>query len=82
MANIKVKFGPSNQLQSLSPVTLKNALSSGTATRLDALVDVEEINPQDGAFLVYRSSDDKYVVTSNVSFSLENSTGALDGGSF
>jgi hypothetical protein len=82
MANIKVKFGSSNQLQSTSPLTLKNSISSGSATRLDALVDVEEINPQDGAFLVYRSSDDKYVVTSNVSFSLENSTGALDGGSF
>ena len=82
MATIKVKFGSSNQLQSSSPVTLKNVIGNGSATRLDSLVDVEEINPQDGAFLVYRSSDDKYVVTSNVSFSLENSTGALDGGSF
>ena len=80
MANIKVKFGASNQLQASSPVTLKNAV--GQATRLDSLIDVEEISPQDGAFLVYRSSDDKYVVTSNVSFNLENSTGALDGGIF
>lgn len=82
MANIKVKFGASNQLQATSPLTLKNVTGTVPATRLDGLVDVEEINPVDGAFLVYRSSDDKYVVTSNVSFSLENSTGALDGGSF
>lgn len=82
MANIKVKFGASNQLQSASPLTLKNTTGSLPASRLDALVDVEEIDPQDGAFLVYRASDDKYVVSSNVSFSLENSTGALDGGSF
>lgn len=82
MANIKVKFGASNQLQSTSPLTLKNTTGAVSASRLDSLVDVEEIDPQDGAFLVYRASDDKYVVSSNVSFSLENSTGALDGGSF
>lgn len=82
MANIKVKFGASSQLQSSSPLTLKNTTGSLPPSRLDALVDVEEINPEDGAFLVYRSADDKYVVTSNVSFNLENSTGALDGGLF
>jgi hypothetical protein len=82
MAGIKVKFGSSNQLQSTSPLTLKNVTGAASVSRLDALLDVEEINPQDGAFLVYRASDDKYVVSSNVSFSLENSTGALDGGSF
>ena len=62
-------------IQSSSPVTLKS-----TATgRLDALVDVEEVSPADGHTLVYRSSDDKYVVQQ---LSLENVSGALDGGSF
>lgn len=82
MANIKVKFGSSNQLQATAPLTLKNATTTAAPARFDGLLDVEEINPTDGAFVVYRSSDDKYVVTSNVSFSLDNSTGALDGGSF
>jgi hypothetical protein len=62
-------------IQSSSPVTLKTA----TAGRLDTLVDVEEVSPADGHTLVYRSSDDKYVVQQ---LSLENVSGALDGGSF
>lgn len=48
--------------------------------RFDALQDVEEVSPVDGAFVVYRASDDKYVVTSTIN--LTNSTGTLDGGSF
>lgn len=83
MATIKVKFGANNQLQTTSPLTLKTSTSAASSpNRLDALLDVEEGSPADGSFLVYRASDDKYVVTSNVSFNLDNSTGALDGGSF
>ncbi len=62
-------------IQSSAPVTLKTA----TAGRLDTLVDVEEVSPADGHTLVYRSSDDKYVVQQ---LSLQNVSGALDGGSF
>lgn len=63
------------QIQSSSPVTLKTA----PALRLDTLSDVEEHSPSDGYTLVYRSSDDKYVVQQ---LSLENVAGSLDGGSF
>ncbi len=64
------------QIQSTAPVTL---VTAAAVNRLDTLVDVEEISPADGATLVYRSSDDKYVVQQ---LSLENVSGALDGGSF
>ncbi len=63
------------QIQSTAPVTLVTSSTS----RLDGLADVEEISPTDGSTLVYRSSDDKYVVQQ---LSLENVSGALDGGSF
>ena len=65
---------------------LKAKISRPTSTvttpvlRFDALQDVEEVNPVDGSFVVYRASDDKYVVTSTIN--LTNSTGTLDGGSF
>jgi hypothetical protein len=65
------------QIQSTAPVTLVS--SAASANRLDALVDVEEVSPTNGSTLVYRSSDDKYVVQQ---LSLENVSGALDGGSF
>lgn len=64
------------QIQSTAPVTL---VTAAAANRLDTLADVEEISPANGATLVYRSSDDKYVVQQ---LSLENVSGALDGGSF
>jgi hypothetical protein len=62
-------------IQSSAPVTLKAA----SAGRIDTLADVEEVSPANGHTLVYRSSDDKYVVQQ---LSLENVSGALDGGSF
>lgn len=84
MANIKVKVEPSSQIRVASPLSLTTTVGAGSTqyNRLDSLLDVEEVSPQDGAFLVYRASDDKYVVTSNVSLNLSNSTGTLDGGSF
>jgi hypothetical protein len=66
------------QIQSTAPVTLVSS-AAASANRLDALVDVEEVSPTNGSTLVYRSSDDKYVVQQ---LSLENVSGALDGGSF
>ena len=66
------------QIQSTTPVTLVSSASSA-GNRLDRLADVEEISPANGHTLVYRSSDDKYVVQQ---LSLENVSGALDGGSF
>jgi hypothetical protein len=65
------------QIQSTAPVTLVTSASS--SNRLDKLADVEEISPTNGSTLVYRSSDDKYVVQQ---LSLENVSGSLDGGSF
>jgi hypothetical protein len=62
------------QIQATSPITL-----TATGNRLDSLADVVESSPVNGATLVYRSSDDKYVVQQ---LSLENVSGALDGGSF
>jgi hypothetical protein len=66
-------------IQSSAPVTLKTSSVTSSVGRLDTLVDVEEISPANGHTLVYRSSDDKYVVQQ---LSLENVSGALDGGSF
>ena len=75
-SNIKATVNSSGGvIQSSAPVTLKTSAVS----RLDTLVDVEEISPANGHTLVYRSSDDKYVVQQ---LSLENVSGALDGGSF
>ena len=75
-SNIKVVLSSgSGAIQSSTPVTLKNISGS----RLDSLVDVEEVAPANGHTLVYRSSDDKYVVQQ---LSLENVSGALDGGTF
>jgi len=62
-------------IQSSTPVTLKTS----PTFRLDSLSDVEEVSPANGHTLVYRSSDDKYVVQQ---LSLENVSGVLDGGSF
>jgi hypothetical protein len=73
-------------MATLKTARLKAKISQSTsgittpALRFDALADVEEINPSDGSFVVYRASDDKYVVTSTIN--LSNSTGTLDGGSF
>lgn len=75
-SNIKVVLSSgSGAIQSSTPVTLKNI----SGNRLDTLIDVEEVAPANGHTLVYRSSDDKYVVQQ---LSLENVSGALDGGSF
>lgn len=62
-----------------SGVTLNNlGAAIGAATqRLDQLLDVVEGTPSDGDVLVYRASDDKYVVQQ---VNISNST--LDGGSF
>ena len=59
--NIRVTLTPSTgQIQANAPVTLKTNASS--VNRLDTLADVVENSPTDGSTLVYRSSDDKYVV--------------------
>lgn len=60
-------------------VTLNNlGAAIGAATqRLDQLLDVEEGTPSNGDVLVYRASDDKYVVQS-----LDISNQSLDGGTF
>jgi hypothetical protein len=68
----------SGQIQTTTPVTLTTA-ASAAANRLDTLADVEEIAPANGSTLVYRSSDDKYVVQP---LTFDNVSGNLDGGSF
>ena len=74
-ANVNTNSG---QIQTTAPVTLTT--SAGTASnRLDALADVEEIAPSNGSTLVYRSTDDKYVVQP---LTFDNVSGNLDGGSF
>lgn len=74
-SNIKASVNTGGgQIQATSPITL-----ASTGNRLDRLADVVESSPIDGATLVYRSSDDKYVVQQ---LSMENVSGALDGGSF
>ena len=62
-----------------SGVVLNNmGAAIGAATqRLDQLLDVEEGTPSDGDVLVYRASDDKYVLQP-----LNISNSSLDGGSF
>ena len=62
------------QIQSTSPVTL-----SSRGNRLDQLVDVVESSPANNSTLVYRSSDDKYIVRQ---LTLEDLGGAVDGGDF
>jgi hypothetical protein len=76
-ASLKVSINQTGgQIESTAPVTLKTSTSQ---SRLDQLFDVVEISPQEGSTLVYRSSDDKYVVQQ---LSLQNVTGTLDGGTF
>jgi len=75
LSNIKVTLSSSGIIQSGTPVTLR----ASPVVRIDNLADVEEISPANGHTLVYRSSDDKYVVQQ---ISLENVSGALDGGDF
>jgi len=66
---IKVSLNRSSgQIQASAPVTL----TTRSANRIDSLLDVVEQSPTDGSTLVYRSSDDKYVVQQI----------DLDGGSF
>jgi hypothetical protein len=74
-AKVKSETG---QIQPTSNVTLKTTAISALE-RLDQLSDVVETEPQDGYSLVYRSSDDKYVVAP---ITLENVSGSLDGGTF
>lgn len=62
------------QIQASAPVTLVTR-----PNRLDLLDDVVEgTNPANGSVLIYRASDDKYVVEP---LTLDN-LGALDGGTF
>lgn len=78
-SNIKATVNAgSGLIQSTAPVTLVTAASQ-VSVRLDDLVDVVEDFPVNGSTLVYRSADDKYIVQQ---LSLENVSGALDGGSF
>jgi hypothetical protein len=65
-------------IQSGAPLTLSTTPVS-QSTSINGLNDVVEGTLVDGSTLVYRSSDDKYVVQQ---LSLENVSGALDGGSF
>lgn len=62
------------QIQASAPVTLRSA-----PNRLDKLDDVIEGTPEDGSTLVYRASDDKYIVQQ---LNLSNIGGNLDGGDF
>lgn len=71
-SNIRVSLS-SGAVRSGGPVAL------GVSSRLDSLADVVEISPANGHTLVYRSSDDKYVVQQ---LSLDDITGGLDGGTF
>lgn len=74
-AKIKADNG---QIQSSSNVTLTTS-AVASQNRLDNLADVVEQDPADGSTLVYRASDDKYVVQQ---LTLDNVTGNLDGGTF
>lgn len=58
-SNFKVKFQPQADL------TIKSTVGSGGfvgVTRLDALQDVVESNPETGSTLVYNSANDTYTV--------------------
>lgn len=64
-----------------TPVVIKNnpTISSGAATRLDKLADVDATSETDKATLVYDSEQDKYIVK-QLEFS--DLSGDLDGGTF
>lgn len=74
-STISATVGTSNgQIQASAPVTLNSR-----PNRLDLLDDVVEgASPANGAVLMYRASDDKYIVE-QISF---NNLGDLDGGTF
>lgn len=74
-SNITARVGTSNgQIQASAPVTLTTR-----PNRLDLLDDVVEgTSPANGSVLVYRASDDKYIVQP-ISF---DNLGDLDGGTF
>jgi hypothetical protein len=79
---VKVTVNSSSSLfNSSNPVVIKNnpTISSGAATRLDNLTDVDATSETDKATLVYDSGQDKYIVK-QLEFS--DLSGDLDGGTF
>lgn len=70
---------PLTTTQSMPAVTLKNNVTGGVAqSYLHNLLDVVEVDPQDGALLIYNAQTDKYEVKL-----LESDPNlSLDGGSF
>ena len=76
--NIQVKEPFTQQTTRLVKINYP-AANNVSINRLDKKGDVEEISPANGYVLVYRSTDDKYVVQQ---LSLDYLSGALDGGSF
>jgi hypothetical protein len=78
LSNVEIKEPFTQQTTRLVKINYPVAGSVFT-NRLDTKSDVEEISPANGYVLVYRSTDDKYVVQQ---LSLDYLSGALDGGSF
>lgn len=78
MSNVTVKVSPRVGLRAVLTTT-PAAATSGTPNRLDRLDDVVESSPTDGSTLVYRASDDKYIVQQ---ITFDNVSGNLDGGIF
>jgi len=63
----------------VTPEVSRGQSNGNVVNRLDSLDDVEEIAPANGYTLVYRSTDDKYVVQQ---LSFDYVSGTMDGGSF
>jgi hypothetical protein len=76
--NVQIKEPFTQQTTRLVKINYPAANNVST-NRLDTKSDVEEISPANGYILVYRSTDDKYVVQQ---LSLDYLSGTLDGGSF
>ena len=63
----------------VTPEVSRGQSNSNVVNRLDSLDDVVEVAPANGYTLVYRSTDDKYVVQQ---LSFDYVSGTMDGGSF
>lgn len=74
---IVANTAPITSTQSMPAISLKNNVTGVAQAYIHNLLDVVEVNPQDGDTLVYNATTDKYEVKP-----IEIVNASLDGGAF
>ena len=74
---IVANTAPITSTQSMPAIALKNNVTGVAQAYVHNLLDVIEVNPEDGATLVYNANIDKYEVKPP-----EFTNASLDGGAF